>query len=217
YVEYRYSFQQFESEPDRVLNIELEPAITRRIAVVTPAGMPIAGATVVDETGNARAPWLTGADGTAAIPLRQNEQKILYVFPKEGSLAVARVAPTGSDTNDVIKIVVPQGEADLSIRAESDEGEPIANAAFIIRVNGELLPAAVIAIAEQVQGQRLRTDGTGTAMLYKLPAGLIELWPYFSAQDARSIKQGTGPAPKAQINIRPGLNQIKLTFAPYAP
>src|SRR4029079_10931957 len=105
-------------------------ALTRGVAatleVLTPAGQPIAEAMIVDGVNsdghNPDRFFSTGPDGRATVQMKPNEVRTLWVIPREGSFAVARVS-AGEKPGQIV-VPPPAGgcEREHPPRGEDQEG-----------------------------------------------------------------------------------------------
>jgi len=163
-----------DSDSSRTLDFALVRGTNVDVAVVDAAGAPVANAIVVDGvTDDGRQPrrlLTTQRDGHVRIPLANGTQKMVYVLPRDGSIASFLLR----DPHEV-KLVVPAGASALRLRALLQSGEPLSGLEPRIRLNGELIPDAVLRLYAQHLGIQLATDAAGELLLPKMPAGLYEL------------------------------------------
>jgi len=143
----------------------LTRGVAARLEVLTPAGQPIAEAMIVDGVNsdghNPDRFFSTGPDGRATVQMKPNEVRTLWVIPREGSFAVARV----SAGEKPVQIVVPPPAGALKLNVHRDEKATKVYAAVVLRWNGELVPQPVM----------LRV-GSDFGKLDRLPAGAYDVW-----------------------------------------
>lgn len=167
-----------ESDASRTVDFALMRGINLDVAVVDGAGAPVANAVVVDDvTSDGTHPrrlLLTERNGHVRVPLASGTQKMIYVLPRNGSLASALLAAPRGEAHEV-KIVIPDGSSALRLRALLASGVPLPGLVPRIRLNGEPIPEAVLRLYAQSAGISMATDAAGEVVLPRLPAGMYEL------------------------------------------
>jgi hypothetical protein len=191
----------------------VETAWSRALEVVDREGRPAAGATVVCAVnGRIRGKVLTDAEGRAAIGT-PGEASVLFVIPREGSLAVVRLAPALDDAVAVHRIVIPPGEAKLDITALADAGVPMPGISLLMRFDGELFTPEIARELRLWHRSNLRTGDDGRATLTKIPSGYYEFWPYESDEEAQMlIESSTATAAPIALHVTKGENHVKVRF-----
>jgi Carboxypeptidase regulatory-like domain len=204
-------FQLPESAQKHTLSIVLQRAAHARIHVTDPRGVPIAGCAVIHSLHVQ--PLVTDESGAVSVPLKTGERKVVYFLPRTGSFAAASVAAQARPQEDPIRVVIAPGEVTLVVRTRTTAGDALPNVAIAMRVNGYPVPPAVMEQMAILQGLEISTGPTGFAAMRNLPAGVYELWPYFSYKEGMDIFHGVGPEPPVRLLARPGENTATLTFA----
>jgi hypothetical protein len=208
FLETRDAFDLPEGDTNSVKSLWLDRAHIVKLSVADQSGVPIPNAVVVDSTGDERSPLRTDEMGTVAVPLREDENKLVYIIPREGSFGTA-VLPSCEDHASVV-IGPAQSTIRIIATAESD-GTPVSNAGFIFRFNGTIVPPRVVGVLAAEQGLPLQTGPDGTLVWSRMPSGVYELFPVFSVAEANRVLRGFD-APKAQLSAKLGENLVSLTF-----
>jgi hypothetical protein len=208
FLEAREPFDLPEGDANVIKPIKLDRAHIVKLTVADQSGVPIADAVVVDSTGDERSPLRTDETGTVAVSLREDENKLVYIIPKEGSFGTAMLT-NGEDHVDAI-IGAAQSTIRIVATAEPD-GTPVADAGFIIRFNGTIMPPRVVGVLADQQGLPLRTGPDGTLIWSRMPSGVYELFPIFNKAEANRVLRGFD-APKAQLSAKLGDNLVSLIF-----
>jgi hypothetical protein len=193
--------------------IVLETAYPRALEIVDRNGDPVAGAAVVCAVdGRIRATTMTGADGHATIGTPA-EASVLFVIPREGSLAIERLQPALADAALVHRIAVPPGEAKLEITALATGDAPLAGISLLMRFNGELFTPQIADELRLWHRSNLRTGDDGRATLTQIPAGYYEFWPYQSADEAALlIESSVATSAPIALFVVDGENRVKVRF-----
>jgi hypothetical protein len=98
------------------------------------------------------------------------------------------------------------------MRTVSDEGEPIPKVAFILRMNGAVLPADIVAAMNREQGLPLWSDDDGRLLFARMPAGRYEIWPLTSPADRLAANSASPPPAPVNVMLTAGRQEAKLTF-----
>lgn len=193
--------------------IVLETAYTRSLEIVDRDGRPAAGAAVVCAVdGRIRAATMTDVDGNATIGTPA-EASVLFVIPREGSLAVLRLQPALDDATLVHRIAIPPGEAKLDITALATGDAPLPGVSLLMRFNGELFTPEIARELRLRHRSNLRTGEDGRATLTQIPAGYYEFWPYQSDEEAEMlIESSVAMAAPIALHVVRGENQVKVRF-----
>ncbi len=197
------------NEAHRDVVVTLAKGARRRIEVLDSRGLPIAGAKVLCVTGREiRVTAKTNAQGVAGLDLPADGQSMLYVIPAEGSFATQRVDEAAAQP---IRIRVPAAGAAIDLVTRTVEGTAVPEVAFMMRFNGEVVPAEVGREMQTHQGVRLTTDEAGLARLPNVPPGFYEFWPFRTEDEVAAILD-TAFAPPIGFNARVGENRVTVRF-----
>jgi hypothetical protein len=193
--------------------IVLETAYPRPLEIVDRNGHPVAGAAVLCAVdGRIRATTMTDAEGHATIGTPA-EASVLFVIPREGSLAIERLQPALADGTLVHRITVPPGEAKLEITALATGDAPLAGVSLLMRFNGELFTPQIADELRLWHRSNLRTGDDGRATLTQIPAGYYEFWPYQSADEAKMlIESSVATSAPIALFVVDGENRVKVRF-----
>lgn len=177
----------------------------RRVVEVRDArGAPVGGATVLCVSRREiRASATTDANGIAQIDTPPEGESLLYVIPREGSLATHRL----DSEVDPVGVRVPAAGAAIEIVAKTVEGAAVPEVAFMMSFNGEVVPAEVVREMQVHQGARLMTDDAGLARLPNVPPGFYEFWPFRTDDEVEAILD-TAFEPPIAFNARVGENRV---------
>lgn len=188
----------------------LQRGSERQIRVVGRDGAPVSRAEVVIASADrTRAAAITDERGRARISAPAGGESIVFVFPKEGSLAARRLGR--DDTN--IRIDIPAPNASIDIATLTTEGTAVPNVDLLVRYNGDLLPPDVLREIRSYRGLSFETDESGSAHVQHLPAGTYEFWPYRSEGEADSLLASVSAitAPIV-VNAVTGENKVTVRF-----
>jgi hypothetical protein len=199
-----------EADRERVVTVTLQPGVTRRVQVVTADGEPVRDAVVVSAAGGiVGGTATTDTTGRALLPTPAGQSSVVYVFPREGSLAIVRPG----DARELL-VRVPAARGALRVDARTTAGAALPNVALLLRVDGELVSPEVAKFLERARGLRLMTGTDGTAALDRMPAGTYELWPYADEAEGEELlgTASTAPAPVV-VELAGGDSTVTLRFA----
>lgn len=197
-----------DSHDERSVAIALRRATRKSMRVLLASGAPAVGALIVTEGAGPSTPIETDAGGRAEVTAPEGGVLDLWVAPREGSFAPARVS---SDGNAEAVITVAPGDAAIYVRAQDQQGNGIPGVHLLMRYGGRVLPAGVLRDVAAQQGRSLITGPDGMLVLTHMPLGIYELWPYFRGSRA----PGDAPTENApaRIAVQPGPNEVTMTFA----
>jgi hypothetical protein len=189
--------------------IELSPdGVAREARVTDSAGAPIAGATTFFGSGAAVEPLERTDDaGTVALPPGTG---VLFVVPETGSFAYRRI----SASDESVAVPVPRAPGLLTVRSESTHHDPIPFVTFVFRVDGMMIPPAVVGRLATTQHMPFRTDADGRAQMTGLPSGRYDLWPVRTREEMSAIFAGAAAAPAATVMVSSQPQIVTLTFEP---
>jgi hypothetical protein len=203
------------ADQTKKVDVALERGIVQRLDVVTPAGAPIANATVLEgfQPDRVNVQFITRTDAGGRYELRgkPGEARLLYVVPPDGSFAVVRVqVPRRNEDARPMQVVVPPGTSSLRVRATTDD-KPVA-APVLLRYNGEFVPGAILRF---VTRDFVGTQESGEVVLSRLPAGTYEVWALAGPQDEEALIAGNGSlrAP-ARTGLSGGEQAVQVVAPP---
>ncbi len=201
--------QMVEHEMERHVLLAFRPSIERELIVIDLRGVPLVGAFVMDAVGNTRR---TDAEGRVAVSASKAAVAEVFVVPREGSFAVISV--DFSKGPNSLSVRIPDATASLNVRTQRRSGDPIEGTFFLVRFNGRVLPIPVLALFGQAQGVSLRSGADGIMRWPRVPSGLYELWPHWSAEQGRALDPASGKSAPVTINVTAGVTSATLTFDP---
>lgn len=203
-----------ENETHRELDVSLKNGFRRTVEVVDHHDQPRDGATILCLAGGEiRSSATTNERGRAEIDTPPDGDATLYVIPREGSLAVQRVAKALDDDRHRIRVRVPPAGAAIDLLAKSTDGAALAEVAFMMRFNGEVVPPEVVHEMRLHQGATLLTDEEGRARLPNVPPGLYEFWPFRSDDEVAAILDtAVALEPPIRLDARSGENRVTVRF-----
>jgi len=210
------SFEIAEGERRREVELVAGQGFPRRVTVMQANGAPAVGASLIVATGSRlRSTSNSDLEGRAVLATPPDQESLLYIFPKEGSLFIRRLPAPLDDENATapLRIDLPRGESTLEVATLVDGGGAMPPVKLLMRFNGELVPPQVAQEVERQQGFLLHTDSRGTATFANLPTGLYEFWPYRSEPEAEAIlASATALKAPIAVNTVPGENKATVTF-----
>jgi hypothetical protein len=174
-----------EAETSREVDFVLDRGDSRPVSVVDAHGDPVDGAMVVcADDGAVRSETFTDARGAAVVAMPAERSTTIYVFPRDGSMAIQRLPAQSAER---ARIVIPKAAASLRINTLATDGAPISDVSLLMRVNGEIVPPDVAHALERQQGLALQTNEQGVAALAHIPPGTYEFWPYRGEREAEAL------------------------------
>ena len=179
----------------------------RTAKVIDSSGTPVPGAQAFFGFG-ANVGLLELSDEGGNVPLPEGTGT-LFVVPATGSFAFRNIA---ADEHGPIVVSVPPGSGVLAITSQSTKHDPIPYIVFVLRVNGTLLPPAVVGRLATTQNLPFRTDSDGHAILTRLPAGRYDIWPVRSRGDLDRVYAGFAGEPAATVLVSTSPQTVALTF-----
>ena len=192
-----------EEDKLKTVDVALEAGVVLPLEIVTPAGAPVANATILEGVKPDRnnPEFITAADGRGRYELRgrPGETRLLYVVPRDGSFAVVRARiPRSNDEARPLQVIVAPATSALRVRSIRD-GEPVP-AGLLIRYDGELVPPAMLRF---VTKSPVGTYPSGEAVLPRLPAGSYEVWALAGQRDEEALIASNGAL---RAPVRTGLS-----------
>ncbi|HEX6097330.1 MAG TPA: carboxypeptidase regulatory-like domain-containing protein [Thermoanaerobaculia bacterium] len=188
--------------------VELTAGRNQRLSVQTAQGVPIAGADVYAAAGAyVVSSASTDPMGVVDLAVPPDVPAVAYVFPREGSFAIARLPQSESAAAPTV-VRVPPAQAGLHAEVKDPEGAPIPGVQFLMRYEGEFLPLLLVR-----QRRLLQPDGNPAPP--RLPVGYYELWPVRTEQEALAIIAADGQSPvRLGLHVVPGMNRATLELKP---
>jgi carboxypeptidase family protein len=205
---YRVEVNADDGDVEKTISIDPETA-TRSVRLVDRNGAPVAGANIFFGAGAAVQP-LESTDQTGSVDVPEGTG-VLFAVPPGGSFAFRTIR---ADETGSIAMNVPPGTGLITITSESTKHEPIPYVMFLLRVDGTLLPPAVVSRLATTQRLPFRTDADGRAQLGGLPSGRYDIWPIRARNDLDAILSGAASAPAATVLVAATPQNVTLTFEP---
>jgi hypothetical protein len=206
--------QLTEADAQREVPIALDRAMRAFFRVVNAADEPAPNVTVYDWVGSLglenRAPYWSDAWGLVSVPLRQGEQKPIYVMDQSGSFSVALAdSATKTSAETPIKITLPPPVAALTLLATTKSG-PAAGVRFLVRFDGRFLPPRIWDLVTGSLSRVALTAQDGRLTIPSLPVGTYEFWPYHSVDELQYLFTSVYTRPPTRVVLSPGQNTIKI-------
>ncbi|MGH9418960.1 MAG: carboxypeptidase regulatory-like domain-containing protein [Thermoanaerobaculia bacterium] len=206
--------QLTEGDAERDVPIALDRGIRAFFRITNAAGEPVPNITVYDWVGllglENRAPYWSDAWGLVSIPLRQGEQKPIYVIDQSGSFSVAFAdSATKTSAETPIKITLPPPVGVLTLLATTNSG-PAAGVRFLVRFDGQFLPPRIWDLVTGSLSRVALTGQDGRLTIPSLPVGTYEFWPYQTVDDLRDVFRSVYTRAPTRLVLSPGPNTIKI-------
>ena len=198
-------------------DIALERGVLQPIDVVTSSGAAI-HASILEgvQSDRVNPEIMTGTDERGHYELRGSprQSRLLYIVPREGSFAVARVQlPATSADAKPMQIVVPPVVGALRVRSVDAEAKA-RSASLLFRYNGEFVPGAIMRFVTGDMG----TGPTGEALLPRLPAGTYEIWALAGRDDElKLIASGGTLREPVRVGLSSGEQAVTVVAPPWEP
>jgi hypothetical protein len=198
------------ADDERDVHVVLDDGVRRIVDVVDHHDVPRGDVNVLCVAGGQiRSSAKTGAKGEVAIDVPRGEGCTLYVLPREGALAIHRIASDVEAEKGRIRITLPSVSAAIDLVAKRTDGTAMPEVAFLMRYNGDIVPLAVVR-----EIGVLYTDGDGVARLPRVPPGFYEFWPYRSDDEMAALLETAGALdPPIRLNAKVGENRVEVRFA----
>ena len=201
----------------QTVNIPLERGIAVVVSIVTPAGDPVARATVIDGVGDGINPdhiYTSDGAGQVTLRLRPDEMRTLYVLPREGSFAIVDIR--AANAAEGVRVVVPPAVGTLRMRAAA-KGKPLAGVTPLFRWNGRLVPPPVPRFFPFADPLKIGiwTDESGRVELRGMPAGVYEFFPVRSEAEQAAVVRGTSTVTPIRVGYNGG--SVEVIFDLDAP
>jgi hypothetical protein len=189
-------------------DLKLTRGMQRAVRVVDGRGAGLGNATILTACeGHVKSTSVTDEEGWAHVALPDSGSCVLYAFPREGSIGMARLTGTGN-----LVIRVPAGSSSLRLTLKSEGGEVFSGLPLLMRVDGVVIPPA---IARQLanRGFPLVTDEDGSISLVHIPPGTYEFWPYRTEAEGQMIYEVAAEiAAPIAVNVVTGENNATVRF-----
>src|SRR6185295_16151620 len=132
---------------------------------------------------------------------------VIYVLPKEGSIAVAPV-----EGAKPLTIRVAEGTSSLRLALKSEAGEPFPEMNLLMRIDGVVVPPAIARLLGS-RGFSLTTNDEGRVSLEHIPTGTYEFWPYRTSAEGQMIYEtATEFAAPISLKVLNGENNATIRF-----
>jgi hypothetical protein len=195
-----------DADGSRKVDIALERGTRVTLEVVWTNGQPVAGAQILEGVArdghNAELFHTTDAAGRLPLRVAPGQTRVLYVLPREGSLAVTRVSATEPGDKPVrVEVLPPTGTLQLELRNSDGKG---ADGFIMLRYNGEWLPYPVCG---RMRGARI---AEGKRELYGLPAGAWEIWALAPTSVPRSIPNRAPAHAPVRVGVASGVTKAEV-------
>ncbi|MCM2317277.1 MAG: carboxypeptidase-like regulatory domain-containing protein [Thermoanaerobaculia bacterium] len=196
-----------DSDGSRKVDIALERGTRVTLAVVWTSGQPVAEAQILEGVArdghNAELFHKTDAAGRLPLRVASGQTRVLYVLPREGSLAVARVGAAGAGDKPVrVEVLPPTGTLQLELQNADGKG---ADGFVMLRYNGEWIPYPV---SGRMRGARI---AEGKREFYGLPAGAWEIWALAPTNVPRSIPNRVPTHAPVRVGVASGVTKAEVT------
>lgn len=196
-------------------DLVMQAASGPTVRAVNVAGMPMPAVLVYVATPNGvRFAGVTKDDGRLTLAISVDERGVAYAIPRSGSFGMTRFAAASESGSKEVVVTIADGNATLEVQAASTDGDPIGGMAFLMRVDGILVPTEVREALSRYQGLPSESDASGRLLLSHIPAGRYEIWPLASRTDFLAVVSGTPPPAPVSVTLTPGHHVAKLTFKP---
>ena len=213
YMPYNQALRITTEDRIRTHDVLLERGVLQPIDVMRPAGAAVQATMLEGVRSDGVNPEIMAhTDEQGHFDLRglPGQSRLLYVIPRDGSFAVARVSlPAAGAEPKPMQIIVPPAVGGLRVRSVDSEGKQ-RPAAVLIRYNGEFVPGAILRFVTGEMG----TGHTGEALLPRLPAGTYELWALMSRDDELRLIASNGTLREP---VRVGLSSGEQAVTVVAP
>lgn len=192
----------------RVVDVELIHGEAKPVRVVDAHDTPIAGASLMAACdGNVKSKSTTNGEGRAEVALPRDATCVIYVLPKEGSIAVATVKGAAP-----LLIRVAEGSSSLHLALKSTAGQPFPEMNLLMRIDGVVVSPAIARLLSR-RGFALVTNDEGQLALEHIPAGTYEFWPYRTTAEGQMIYEtATEFAAPISVQVRNGENDATIRF-----
>jgi hypothetical protein len=197
---------------NRNVDFKLQSGAQREVRVKAPSGAVIPNASVLTVVGG-QVVSSVSADGAgvARVALPEGASALLIASAPRGSFGMIRLSSTNAADSAVpIDLIVPDGTATLRLTARTTDDQPVPGVGFVVRFDGEMLPADALAPAHL---DALTTNRRGESTATLLPPGDYELWPFETREEAILVTAAP-PPPTVRLQVRPGINETSLRFQP---
>jgi hypothetical protein len=197
------------------VHLVMSSGYARDVVVRWRDGSPVEAATVLCVGGSTiRSRSYTENDGRGTVATPLDTASVLYVIPREGSIAVYHLPKAAEETSAApVTITVPPPAASLRVATLTTTGAPLGDVSLLLRLNGEIIPPEVAKELERQNGVRLQTAEDGQALLEHIPVGTYELWPYRGdAELAAWMETVSVMAAPISVKVVAGENTAQVRF-----
>lgn len=195
-----------DADGSRNVDIAMERGMGVTLEVVWTSGQPVAGAQVLEGVArdghNAELFHKTDAAGRLPLRIAPGQTRVLYVLPREGSLAFTRVSATDAENRRVrLEVLPPTGTLQLELRDADGNG---ADGFVMLRYNGEWIPYPVCG---RMRGARI---AKGRREIYGLPAGAWEIWALAPTTVPRTIPNRVPAHAPVRAGVASGVTKVEV-------
>lgn len=191
-----------------VADLVLTQGEPRTVRVVDARDAAIEGATLLTSCdGNLKSMATTNAEGRADVAVPADASCAIYVLPREGSIAIARV-----EGSKELAIRVPDGSSALHLALRSEAGEAFSDLMLLMRIDGMVVPPEIARLLAS-RGFSLMTNDEGSLSLARIPPGTYEFWPYRTASEGQLIYEVSSEiAAPISVRVLVGENRATVRF-----
>lgn len=196
-----------EGDGDPNVTVAMVRGIPVPVSVVDVRGQAIAEALVLTDVSDAEVRGFvrTDAAGLATVAVADRSSKSIFVLPRKGSFAIARL--DAERDKGGARVVVPDGAATLTIETTIADGEPVPGVGFALRYAGMDVPAGVLRQFAAMHQLPMFTDARGTLRVSALPPGSYEIaW-------RQRGKTAVLPGGWTSVNLGAGETLLTQTFS----
>lgn len=133
---------------------------------------------------------------------------IAFAVPSDGSFGLVHLDPRRVG-DEAIELRVPRPSSNLTLTVITKDSVPLQQLRIVMRWDGWMVPPSVIRVLERQPGNQLFTGTDGRIVLRGAPAGMYEIWPYRSREEAEDIVTAGVEAP-IRLNVAPGDTRITV-------
>lgn len=134
---------------------------------------------------------------------------VVFAIPADASFGLVRIDPRRMG-DDPVELRVPRPASNLIVRVVTKEGVPLRQLRLVMRWDGWMIPPSVVRLLDRQRGHQLFTGVDGRIVLRGVPAGMYELWPYRSMEEAEDIVLAGADAP-ISLPVAPGETRVTVT------
>ncbi|HEY0144088.1 MAG TPA: carboxypeptidase regulatory-like domain-containing protein [Thermoanaerobaculia bacterium] len=206
-----FRVEEWDESVERNTTLEKQ-AQAIRVRVIDATGTPLPRTSVIvtplPAHPTAARHYQTNGEGEVALDTIHGPV-IAFAVPGDASFGLVRIEPRRTG-DDPIALRVLNPSSNLFVRVVTKDGIPLQQLRLVMRWDGWMIPPSVIRLLERQPGHQLSTGADGRIVLRGVPAGMYELWPYRSVEEAEDIVTAGGKAP-ISLNVAPGETRVTVT------